>query len=433
MPVEIRGASRAARIAARALPLALLVAACDRKARPAEGDLAGEVQALVPRVEKLAGLTFKRPPAVAEPTTAQVQAFLRRTLDEPRLKADLEAKSLVYKWLGVIPDTLDVRAMLLAVLGEQVVGYYDPRVDTLYVVQGRRGVERETVIIHELTHALQDQYVPLDSVEKLVGEDDRALAAQAVFEGHATLAMVGDAARTIVWEQARDAIRDARSASPAFSAAPPFIAEGLLFPYLGGAEFVRTVLARGTTSAELLAQLPAGTSQILDPAKYGTTPNPPEGVVLAVRPGARIAYANTFGEFETRLALTNMLGDAAQGVRAARGHDGDRYAWVTVPGGEGLVWVAVWDSAVEAAEFLDVAATAFARRYGEIEVRGGVRIERVPGVQGSGEVREFTIQGRRVTLRAIEVGGRPVTVIEDLPAAATGPVTDLAALRIGTR
>ncbi|MCU0618626.1 MAG: hypothetical protein MUF40_01760 [Gemmatimonadaceae bacterium] len=378
----------------------------------------------MPRVEKLAGLTFKRPPAVAAPTPAQVQTFLRRTLDEPRLKADLEAKARVYKRLGVIPDTLDVRAMLLAVLGEQVVGYYDPRVDTLYVVQGRRGVERETVIIHELTHALQDQYVALDSIEQLAGEDDRALAAQAVFEGHATLTMVGEAARTIVWEQARDAIRDAR---------PPFIAEGLLFPYLGGAEFVRTVLARGTTPAQLLADLPRGTSQVLHPERYGATANVPEALTLPMRPGTTVAYANTFGEFETRLALTNMLGDAAQGIRAARGHDGDRYAWVTTPAGDGLVWAVVWDSAIEAAGFLDVAASAFARRYGEVEVRGGVRIERLPGVRGSGEVRELVTSGRRVTFRAIEVDGRPVTVIEDLPAAATGPVTDLAALRVTAR
>ena len=360
MSDELRGAARAGRAVARALPLALLLAACDRGARPAEGDLAGEVQALVPRVEKLAGLTFKRPPAVAAPTPAQVQTFLRRTLDEPRLKADLEAKARVYKRLGVIPDTLDVRAMLLAVLGEQVVGYYDPRVDTLYVVQGRRGVERETVIIHELTHALQDQYVALDSIEKLAGEDDRALAAQAVFEGHATLTMVGEAARTIVWDQARDAIRDARSASPAFAAAPPFIAEGLLFPYLGGAEFVRTVLARGTTPAQLLADLPRGTAQVLHPERYGATANRPETVTLPMRPGITIAYANTFGEFETRLALTNMLGDAAQGIRAARGHDGDRYALVTTAAGDGLVWAIVWDSAIEAAGFLDVAASAFA-------------------------------------------------------------------------
>jgi hypothetical protein len=421
-------------LARRTLPLALLVlaTACDRKARPKEGDLAGEVAALVPRVEEEAGLTFKRAPNVAAPTTAQVQAFLRRALDEPKLRADLEAKEKVYKRLGLVPDTLDVRAMLLNVLGEQVVGYYDPRADTLYVVQGRTGVERETVIIHELTHALQDQYVPLDSLDKLVGEDDRALAAQAVFEGHATLVMIGKASRTIVWEQARDAIRDGRSSSPAFAAAPPFVAEGLLFPYLGGAEFVRNAQAKGITAKQLLANLPRSTSQILDLTRYGTPGNPADRVRFGVRGGARITYENSFGEFETRLALANMLGDAARGMRAARGHDGDRYAWVSVPGGEGLAWAIVWDTPVEAAEFLDAAATAFSTRYGDVEVRGGTRYERMPGVRGAGEVRELSAEGRRVTLRAVEIDGRPVTIVEDLPATFTGFVVDVATVRIGS-
>lgn len=421
-------------LARRTLPLLLLaVAACDRKTRPAEGDLQGEVRALVPRVEADAGMTFKRPPNVAEPTTAQVQAFLRRALDEPRLRADLAAKEKVYKRLGLVPDTLDVRAMLLTVLGEQVAGYYDPRADTLYVVKGRRGVERETVIVHELTHALQDQYFPLDSLERLVGEDDRALAAQAVFEGHATLVMIGKAARTIVWSEARDAIRDARSSSPAFSAAPAFIAEGLLFPYLGGAEFVRDALAKGITARQLLGALPTSTSQVLHLDRYAPTPNAAERVRFTVGGGARIAYENTFGEFETRLALATMLGDAGRASQAARGHDGDRYAWVEVGGGEGLVWVTVWDSAVEAADFLNVAEQAFSRRYGDVLVRGGQRIERVPGVTGSGEARSFTTEGRRVTVRALEVGGRAVVAIEDLPAGAAGPVTDAARITIAPR
>ena len=40
--------------------------------------------------------------------------------------------------------------------------------------------------MHELVHALQDQYVNLDSLEHLKGDDDRAAAAQAVIEGQAT-------------------------------------------------------------------------------------------------------------------------------------------------------------------------------------------------------------------------------------------------------
>jgi hypothetical protein len=44
--------------------------------------------------------------------------------------------------------------------------------------------------MHELVHALQDQYVNLDSLEHIIGDDDRAAAVQAVIEGEATYEQV---------------------------------------------------------------------------------------------------------------------------------------------------------------------------------------------------------------------------------------------------
>ena len=41
-----------------------------------------------------------------------------------------------YKLFGMLPDSMDLRKFLLAVLNEQVVGYYDPATKVLYVVEG---------------------------------------------------------------------------------------------------------------------------------------------------------------------------------------------------------------------------------------------------------------------------------------------------------
>ena len=163
----------------------LAAAACDRKPMPKAGDLQGEVAALLPKVEAAAGLTFKQPPTVASQTSEQVRAFLLEQFAKPRVRDDLTAKIRIWKRLGVVPDSVDVIGLLTSLLTEQVVGFYDPKRRTLYVVEGRAGVERETVIRHELTHALQDQYVSLDSIQNIQGDDDRVEAAQAVFEGHA--------------------------------------------------------------------------------------------------------------------------------------------------------------------------------------------------------------------------------------------------------
>ena len=192
----------------------IVMAACDRKPLPKAGDLQGEVAALIPKVEEAAGLTFKSPPKVATQTSEQVQKFLVDQFARPDVRRDLDFKIGVWKRLGVIPDSVDVVGLLTKLLSEQVVGFYDPKRKTLFVVEGRSGVERETVIRHELTHALQDQYVNLDSIQNTLGDDDRVEAAQAVFEGHATVMMVGNAARTIAWDRARESIRDARAANP---------------------------------------------------------------------------------------------------------------------------------------------------------------------------------------------------------------------------
>ncbi len=398
----------------------LALAACDRKPMPKAGDLQGEVAALLPKVEEASGLKFRQPPTVATQTSAQVQKFLVDQFARPQVRADLDAKIGVWKRLGVVPDSVDVIALLTKLLSEQVVGFYDPKSKTLYVVEGRVGVERETVIRHELTHALQDQYVNLDSLQNLLGDDDRVEAAQAVFEGHATVMMIGNAARTIAWDKARESIRDARAANPIFSAAPAFLAEGLLFPYLGGAEFVRNEMADGVTSEQLLASLPTSTSQVLHKDRWGPKGNAAEIVRFTAPAGSRITYENSFGEFETRLALAELLGDVSVASAAARGHDGDRYAVLAMPGGDGLAWVTAWDTPLDAEEFAEAMGAAMAKRY-------------TASVASTKGRREITAAGRRVTIRTEKVGARDITIVEDLPAGARGPVIAASAVTITAR
>lgn len=408
----------------RRLPLlclvALLVTACDRKPLPKAGDLQGEVAALVPKVEEAAGLTFRQSPKVESRTPEQVRTFLMEQFARPEVRSDLDFKVTAWKRLGVVPDSVDVIALLTRLLTEQVVGFYDPRSETLYVVEGRQGVERETVIRHELTHALQDQYVNLDSIQNIQGDDDRVEAAQAVFEGHATVMMLGNAARTIAWDKARESIREARASNPVFSAAPGFLAEGLLFPYLGGAEFVRSVMGDGVSSADLLSSLPTSTSQVLHRERFGAKGNAAERVSFTPAAGAAIRYQNSFGEFETRLALAELLGDVTRASGAARGHDGDRYALLSVPGGDGLAWVSVWDTPLDAEEFAEVAASAMARRYGTT-------------VRSTSGRREVAGRGRVVTIRTDKAGGRDITIVEDLPQGARGPVILPSAVTVTSR
>jgi hypothetical protein len=136
--------------------------------------------------------------------------------------------------------------------------------------------------------------------------------------------------------------------------------------------------------------------------------------------GATVRYGNSFGEFETRLALSELLGDVARGSAAARGQDGDRYAVVSTPGGDGLVWVSVWDTPLDGEEYADAMGAAMAKRYTSTVVSTGGR-------------REIVAAGRRVTIRTELIGARDVTIVEDFPATVKSPVVAASAVTITPR
>ena len=417
---------RAILVAASAL--AIVAGGC-RKNPAGDGPYASEVADAVPRIEKATGMKFKKPPRVELRSKEQVRDFLVKQFDQSQPAAELKGEESAYKLLGMIPDTLDLRKFLLAVLTEQVVGYYDPSTKVLYVVQGADDKLASITITHELVHALQDQYVNLDSIQHATTDNDRLSAAQAVIEGQAQYEqlsiMLGGseniALRIGGRDRIREMIRENQSAMPVFATAPMVIQESLLFPYLSGADFVQRFEAeRG--KANPLEHLPVSTEQILHtPAYFGTPPDEPSVVTLPSPRGATSVYENDLGEFETRLFLYKHLADQDLAARAAAGWDGDRYVVLQGAGGRGIVWVSVWDSALEAAEFSDAVTRATQRRT--------AAPERSVGTGGA----TFSDKGRTISILPRSVGDRAVIVYSDLPNAMSAGVIDAGAIRITSR
>jgi hypothetical protein len=357
-----------------------------------------------------------------------VREFLTRKFNEDTPSQELAGEEAAYKLLGLIPDSMDLRKFLLAVLDEQIVGYYDPATKVLYVVQGADEKTVGITVTHELVHALQDQYVNLDSIQKATGDNDRLSAAQAVIEGQAQFQqlsiMLGGsdnvALRVGGRDKIREMIRENQSAMPVFATAPMVIQESLLFPYLSGADFVQR-FAQERGKANPLAAMPRSTEQVLHtPAYFGKTSDEPSVVTLPAPRGATKTSDNTLGEFGTRLFLFQHLNDIQDAARGAAGWDGDRYMVVQGAGGRGIVWASLWDTALEAAEFSDMAARATAKRTGagEASIPRGV---------------SFTIKGRTTRIVARAVGDRTLIVYSDLPDAMSGGVIDAAAIKVTTR
>ena len=55
--------------------------------------------------------------------------------------------------------------------------------------------------------------------------------------------------------------------------------------------------------------------------------------------------------------------DQDASIRAANGWDGDRYALVKTPAGDALVWVTVWDTPGDAAEFMSAMDEVMLKRF----------------------------------------------------------------------
>jgi hypothetical protein len=391
------GRVRARGIAALAAVLSL---ACGDRARAVQGE--GALRALVAQrtaaVETATGLAFRQPPVVARRTRAQVLEYVVRKIDEDLPATELDGLASAGRLFGFLPDTLDLRAQLLAVLGEQVAGYYDPDSATLYVAADVDSFYLRTTIAHELVHALQHQYLRLDSIVRQRRQNDRRSAAAAVLEGQATLAQtllmmpeLDIGALPSFWEM-RSVLNEQQRQMQAYAGAPLWLKETLIFPYLAGADFVRWYLTAHPGGMPFGAAMPVSTEQILHPDRYAAGDAPTE-LSFAGSPPDTLRYEDTLGEFETRLLFQELLPDAS-GLRAtalAAGWDGDRYQVIRAgPDADALVWYSVWDD--------EGAAARFARS-----------LERVwPN-------RATPTAGRRWEVTLLPVNDRPVVRLVDAP------------------
>jgi len=190
-------------------------AACREKTASYAGPYGKQVAEAVPRIEAAVGLKFKSPPRVEARSKEQVREFVTQQFRDPQSLREFNGIEAAYKLFGMVPDTMNLKKFLVDLLTEQIIGYYDPKTKVLYIVNGSPKEAAEITINHELVHALQDQYISLDSTQKIEGQNDRQSAAQAVFEGQAVYeqiaAMLGGNNVAVNlpggWDRVRETIR----------------------------------------------------------------------------------------------------------------------------------------------------------------------------------------------------------------------------------
>ena len=375
----------------RLLILALTLGACRGETRQThartEQDLARLVDSLRGPVEAATGLRFTAPPRSAMRSRDQVREYLVRKLDEELPPKRLHGLETTYRLFGLLPDTLQLRALLIDLYTEQVAGFYDPDSATLFGVDGADRTQLRLVLAHELIHALQGQHLPLDSILDARENNDRLAAAQAILEGQATLASLEvlapgqNVAQTPqFWELYREQVRRQQSTMPVFRRAPLVLRETLIFPYLQGAEFMHWWEREGPgrDSMPYGPRMPVSTEQVLHPDRYARGDVP---VAIAFADEADVVHEDVLGETEIRIILAALAGSDEVQTVVPIGWGGDRYRLYEPPEGPALVWYVVWDEARSRERFLRSAAG----------------------------LRSTARGGYRATLDSLTVGGRAAT------------------------
>ena len=202
---------------------------------------------------------------------AAIEQMLIRNLNEQVTPAEMHATEVSLRKFGLAPADFQYRPFIIKLLTEQVAGYYDPKVQKFHLADWLEVEGQKPVMAHELTHALQDQHFNLRRFEKWPqGDSDAQLAAHALIEGDATLAMTIYMAKNPLVALAFSRTLLTGVATEQYDQAPRAIRESLIFPYLQGSEWATALFKRGgwPMVSSAFTRLPLSTEQILHPEKY---------------------------------------------------------------------------------------------------------------------------------------------------------------------
>jgi hypothetical protein len=402
---------------------------------------------------KQTGLPVKKQVKRRLTSRDEVESYLTKHMKDEDVKK-LQRSELVLKKFGLLPRDFDLEKLLVALLREQVAGYYDPKTKTVNLLDWVPMEEQEPVMAHELTHALQDQTVGLDKWmkkgDKDLGEikhdptpedienDEMADAREAVVEGQAETVMmqyelapvgrsIADSPELVETMEAQ--MSSGTDDSKVFKDAPIFLKESLTFPYSYGMKFVIKLLERGGKEkafAGVLANPPHTTRQIMQPETYLSG----EKIEPMRVPEFKRDFKDyvkfdigAMGEFDVAVLIEQYAGKKLSDRLYPEWRGGYYYAArpknnATAP--LGLIYVSRWSSAEKASEFAEIYARSLKQRYKKAD-------EVVSSSESSQEHPEYKVEvlkGRHVWTTeegtvVIEEQGDTVLVSESLDAATT--------------
>ncbi|HEY7096176.1 MAG TPA: hypothetical protein VH437_05600 [Terriglobales bacterium] len=327
----------------------------------------------------------------------EVVSYLQKHMSEDEDAQRLQRSELVLKKFGLIPRDFDLQKYLVAILREQVAGYYDPKAKVVNLLDWVDTEQQKPVMAHELTHALQDQSFGLedwmragaaDLADKRnevtpedIENDEVSTARQAVVEGQAMVVLIDymlepTGQSLLESPQIAEALKQGMlvgtADSPQFIGAPVYLKEALVFPYRYGLDFEAALLKQGGKEkafAGVFKNPPRSTREIMEPETYldgehlKAMPLPDFNKVFK---GHELFDIGAVGEFDVAMLVDQFAGTETSNEMYPHWRGGYYYAVKTKgdPAAPlGLVYASRWADPGTAAQFAAIYAKSLNERY----------------------------------------------------------------------
>jgi hypothetical protein len=279
-------------------------------------DLVAELSAFV---EEERGLEFEQPAQVEVEDDEGFHERLFADFDEDA--EETAAYEPLYQAAGLLEPGDDLVETLRTALEGAVVGFYDPETEELVVRGGAITPAVRVTVVHELTHALDDQHFDLDRPEYDEADDEIGFGFSGLVEGSATA--VENAYIETLSPDELDRYFD-EQLSYGIPDVPLALLELIGAPYRHGPGLVAALRAGGGRERldAAFAEPPRTSEQVLHPEDYLDG----EARVEVAPPDAdrEVVWDGVLGEVFIQLVLDQEVPD--QAGAAAEGWGGD---WAT--------------------------------------------------------------------------------------------------------
>ena len=283
-------------------------------------------------VERARDLDFDHPVHVDFLTPAEYTAAT--TADEADVpdeaREELRHYEGVLRAMGVASGALDLLTAYNQVADGGTLAFYDPAERRVRVRGTNLTVGLRVTLVHELTHALQDQHFDL---ERIYGEEldsSEALAFRGLVEGDALriedLFVEQELSQEEQADYDEEYAGELSDSEAATSDVPPFVNAGFGVPYLLGHPLVLMLANEGGNGAvdDALRDPPTTEEHLFDPASY-LADESGEELDLELDDGIEVLDEGPFGSPSWYLLLAEHL-DPKVAFDAALGWAGDHYA-----------------------------------------------------------------------------------------------------------